>query len=465
MANLEPQSFRDKLGMLDEQGTRQAIIPAEVKGRFRNYRTGVQIFLIILFLILPWLRINGAPAILLDLPGRHFSILGLEFWAHDAPMIFFILGISTVSLVLVTALYGRVWCGWACPQTVFLDGVFRRIETWTEGTHLKRRALNAAPMSFNKFFRKSSKWFLFIAVTIVITHSFLAYFVGSDRVLDMMTQSPKENWGVFLFIMALSAIFLFDLAWFREQFCVIMCPYGRFQAVLYDRQTITVQYDEIRGEPRKGLARAQDQAQGDCVSCKRCVQVCPTGIDIRNGSQMECIACTACIDACDEIMEKVGKPKGLIRYMPSIGQKTVNFFRPRVLAYSGVLLVLVSGLTWAISSKPSLHVQVLRSVDIPYFQKVDNTIEYVVNSYRLHVQNQQSRDVTLDVRFVGDAALKPGWKLQVPSAVLTFKPQDFKMIPFLVEIPKADLPADGKIKFQIQVDQVIKEMSFVGPNQ
>jgi len=465
MANLEPQGFRDKLGMLDQQGTRHAIIPAEVKGRFRNYRSVVQIFLIILFLTLPWLRINGAPAILLDLSNRHFSILGIEFWAHDAPMIFFVLGISTVTLVLVTALFGRVWCGWACPQTVFLDGVFRRIETWTEGTHLKRRDLNAAPMSINKFFRKSFKWALFIAFTIVITHSFLAYFVGSNRVLEMMTHSPRENWSVFLFVMTLSGIFLFDLAWFREQFCVIMCPYGRIQSVLYDKQTITVQYDEVRGEPRKGAPRNIEKKQGDCVSCTRCVQVCPTGIDIRNGSQMECIACTACIDACDEIMDKVGKPRGLIRYMPSIGQTTVNFFRPRILAYSAVLLILISGLTWALSAKPSLHVQILRATDVPYFEKVEGGTEYIVNSYRLHVQNQKSETIMLRVSLTGEASNKVTWKLQVPSSVLTFKPQDFKMIPFLVEIPKSELPSSGKLSFQIAIDDVVKDMNFVGPIQ
>jgi cytochrome c oxidase accessory protein FixG len=303
-----------------------------------------------------------------------------------------------------------------------------------------------------------------VSVTIVITHSFLAYFVGSQHVLDMMTQSPKENWGTFLFVMSLSGIFLFDLGWFREQFCVIMCPYGRFQSVLYDKQTITVQYDETRGEPRKGTPRPEGKVQGDCVNCTRCVQVCPTGIDIRNGIQMECIACTGCIDACDEIMDKVGKPRGLIRYMPSMGQK-VNFLRPRVLAYSGALLILISGLIWILSSKPSLHIQVLRSTDVPYFQKVENQTEYVVNSYRLHIQNQKPDSITLNVSFAEEWAQKTNWKLEIPSSILTFKPQDFKMIPFLIEIPKSELPKDGKLKFQIQVGDLIKDINFVGPNQ
>jgi polyferredoxin len=193
--------------------------------------------------------------------------------------------------------------------------------------------------------------------------------------------------------------------------------------------------------------------------------VCPTGIDIRNGIQMECIACTACIDACDEIMDKVGKPRGLIRYMPSTKTRRVRFFRPRVQAYLAVLILLISGLLWALYQKPDIHVQVLRATDVPYFQKVEGDVEYIVNSYRLHVQNQKPDPITLKISFAGEFTHKSNWKLQVPPSLLTFKSKDFKMIPFLIEIPKSDLPKDGKLKLQIHVNNQIKEISFVGPNQ
>ncbi|MCS6838796.1 MAG: cytochrome c oxidase accessory protein CcoG [Bdellovibrionaceae bacterium] len=466
MTQLQPKSFRDRLGMIDEKGERIEIIPARPKGIWAKRRTLVHSFLIALFLVLPWIKIKGSPAVLLDIPNRHFSILGFEFWAHDAPMIFFVLGIATLSLALVTAVYGRVWCGWACPQTVFLDGVFRRIEEWVEGNHLKRRELNAAPMSLSKFIKKSLKWSLFVLFTLIITHSFLAYFVGPERVFQMVTHSPKENWENFVFVMVLSGIFLFDLAWFREQFCVIMCPYGRFQSVLYDRYTITVQYDESRGEPRKGVPLAQGQKNGDCVNCGRCVQVCPTGIDIRNGIQMECIACTACIDACDEIMEKLSKPKGLIRYMPSVQGAQFKLWRPRVMAYLFVLLAIVTGLFVVLINRPKLHLQVLRAIDVPYFEKVENNTHYIVNSYRLHVKNQTPSSQKLKITFVNhDEALKKGWKLQIPEHILEFKAGDFKMIPFLIEIPRHDIPTHGSLSLEIKVNELTKSLNFLGPKK
>jgi len=461
----QPESFRDRLGMIDETGRRIEIIPARAKGYWQNWRMLVHAVLVLIFLLLPWIRINGAPAMLLDIPGRHFSIFGFEFWAHDGPMIFFVLGIATVSLALVTALWGRVWCGWACPQTVFIDAVFRRIEEWTEGNYLERRALQKEPWTFSKMRKKTIKWILFLAVTWIITHSFLAYFVGSDRVLDMITHSPGDNWGIFLFIVALSGILLFDFVWFREQFCVIMCPYGRFQSVLYDKHTITVQYDEKRGEPRKGTPGVTAETQGDCVNCRRCVQVCPTGIDIRNGLQMECIACTACIDACDEIMDKVGKPRGLIRYMPSLPKEKLRLLRPRVLAYSAVLLLILSAAAWTLTHRPEMHVQVLRAIDIPYFEKQDSGRDYVVNSYRLHIKNQSRETKRVDLTFSDPQVVSRGWKMQVPQHILEFKSGDFRMVPFLIEIPKDEIPASGTLDLELLVSGEKRLLKFLGPKR
>ncbi len=463
MSTKEPDSFRDKLSMIEEDGHRATIYPASVKGRFRNYRSLLQAFLILLYLILPWIKINNVPVLLLDLPARHFVVFGIEFWAHDAPLVFFILGIATVGMALATAVFGRIWCGWSCPQTVFLDGIFYRIEAFIEGNHHQRKALDKAPLSFNKVLKKITKWLAFIAVTLIITHTFLAYFTGMDHVLKIVTQSPMAHWTSFLVVYILSALFLFDIGWFREQFCVIMCPYGRFQSVLYDKNTITVQYDQSRGEPRKGVA-ADEASQGDCVSCKRCVQVCPTGIDIRNGVQMECIACTACIDACDEIMDKVNKPRGLIRYMPSLDAgKNVKILRPRVLVYSTVLIALFSGLIYAVSSRKNIDIQILRSADVPYFSKTQGTEEIIVNSYRLHVKNHTSSPASITVTFNDPSMDTSNWVLQVPASLLALNSHEFKMIPFLIEVPKSKLPLGGKFKLHLKVADETKEISFVGP--
>lgn len=309
----------DRLATTDAQGRRIALYPADVRGFFRRKRTQVQAILVIIFLVLPWVRINGQQALLLDIAQRRFEIFGLSLRAHNAPLLFFVFAAGAFGLFFVTAVWGRVWCGWACPQTVFIDGVFRKIERWVEGSALERRKLDAAPLSLQKFLKKFGKWSLYIFATLILTHSFLAYFVGTGPLAEMIRKNPSENWGSFLFMVFSSAVILFDFAWFREQFCTIVCPYGRFQSVLMDRGSMIVAYDVDRGEPRatpqaKALSKAHNSNLGDCVNCYRCVQVCPTGIDIRRGLQMECIACTACIDACDEVMTKVKKPTGLIRY-------------------------------------------------------------------------------------------------------------------------------------------------------
>lgn len=458
---MQPASFRDKLSMIDDHGRRIPLFPAEVRGKWRTRRTAVQSVLILVFLALPWIRINGAPALLLDLPRREFAILGLRFWAHDGPLVFFLLALATLGLALLTALWGRVWCGWACPQTVFLDGVIRRIERWTEGTHLQRRALAAAPLSLGKVMRKTAKWVLFTAFAALLTHSFLAYFVGADRVLEMVRHDPRENWGPFVFILTVTGILLFDLAWFREQFCLIVCPYGRFQSVLMDRDSVTVQYDASRGEPRKGTA-ASGKDRGACVSCNRCVAVCPTGIDIRNGIQMECIACTACIDACDEIMRKVKQPEGLIRYSASKAAPA-RLARPRTLLYGILLAFMAGGLVFSVASRRPLELTLLRALDVPYFEKTGpDGGAWIVNSYRLHAHNQTSESLQLKVEWA-DPAAAGGAALQVPASVLLLKPNEFRMIPFLVEIPKSELGGRDAIPLRLRIQGQIHEVQFVGP--
>ncbi|MCB0363621.1 MAG: cytochrome c oxidase accessory protein CcoG, partial [Bdellovibrionales bacterium] len=358
----------DRLASLTSDGRRSYIYPAEVRGFFQRYRQIVQALLMVIFLVLPWISINGQQALLFNIPQRHFSIFGLTFMAHDTPLFFFVLALLTLGLAFVTSLWGRVWCGWTCPQTVFIESIFRRIERWIEGQHLAQRKLNEQPLNFTKLWKKSLKWFIFALASLVIAHSFLAYFVGTNELFHMVRQPPTENWTSFLIMSFISLLILFDFGWFREQFCIIACPYGRFQSVLMDQHTINICYDEKRGEPRKGLELGSNQSPGDCVNCYRCVQVCPTGVDIRRGVQLECIACTACIDACDEIMTKVKKPKGLIRYTSESALAGVphKMFRFRNFVYLFLILIVASGLVFATARRNPIQITLLRAKDIPY---------------------------------------------------------------------------------------------------
>ncbi|NIP37617.1 MAG: cytochrome c oxidase accessory protein CcoG [Candidatus Dadabacteria bacterium] len=388
---------------LDETGKRVYIFPEKVRGFFRKLRTLTQAVLIVILLVLPWIKINGYQALLLDIPNRKFSIFGLTFWAHDGPLIFFILAILTIGLAFITAVYGRVWCGWGCPQTVFVDGVFRRIEYLIMGSHIKQMNLAKAPWSGEKILKYSLTWILFTIVSLIITHSFLAYFVGAERLVEMTQHNPGENWTIFLFMFFITSFLLFDFGWFREQFCIIMCPYGRIQSVLMDDDSVTVAYDYNRGEPRKGKV-VEGEQQGDCIDCYKCVSVCPTGIDIRRGLQMECVGCTACIDACDEVMEHVSKPKGLIRYVSGSSLKGLKagFLKPRTAVYSVLLLLILSLLVINVSRREEIMVTILRGKDLPYQVVQEGEDKKIINHFKLHIKNQTFEDTLLGLKVSDD---------------------------------------------------------------
>lgn len=446
----------DRPSTFDEFGDRVWLYPAEVKGYFRNLRTLTQWVLIVIFLVLPWIKIGGTQAILLDIPHRRFALFGLTLFAHDAPLFFFVLAGFVVGLIWVTSVWGRVWCGWACPQTVFIDGLFRKIETLFEGHHLKRRALDREGMSLNKFLRKAGKWSFFILATLVITHSFLAYFVGADELWLMIQRSPKENWTAFLVIVVTTGLLLFDLTWFREQFCIIMCPYGRFQSVLMDRDSMAVIYDESRGEPRKGKQGASPA--GDCVNCNRCVAVCPTGIDIREGVQMDCIACTACIDACDEIMDKVKKPRGLIRYASERSIRLKTSFHPRLLKARPLitlasLLALLITFAVVLGNRDSVHIAILRAPDIPY-RKIQDPVkgDRWVNHFKLHVKNHKSEATSLSFALPPELADKDV-VLIIPQNPLPLGPGEDRKLNFFVSLPeKVELPPKKQSVLVIQLE-------------
>lgn len=458
------------LTSVDENGDRIGIIPAEVKGFYKRHRTWVHAVLLVIFLGLPWTTIRGVQTILINIPDREFSFFGILFHAHDTPLLFFILGTLLFGLFFVTAVWGRVWCGWACPQTVFIEAVFRRIEIWTEGTYIERRQLRTEPWTLTKLRKTGLKWILFILASSLIAHSLIAYFAGAKDLLHMMEQPPGDNWTYFLLVSIVTAIVLFDFAWFREQFCVIMCPYGRFQSLLIDNKSLAVIYDTKRGEPRRGRNH-QGEPQGDCVSCNRCVNACPTGIDIRHGLQMECIACTACVDACDEIMEKVKKPKGLIRY-DTLDFSKIKLTRGRPMAYMTALLVLVSGLSYAIATREPFHWTLLRGQGLPYsYIQEGDTKDILQNQFKIHIQNQE-RVPTEYKLSIDPKLIEAGAKLTIGENPLKLNAHEDHEWYFFVRLPESMFEGTGgQIKSRVhiesrhgdEVSQSEKELIIMGP--
>ena len=392
MRNLDYRDLpSDRIASTDEEGSRIWIIPARVRGKWKQRKTIFHIILLTIFVLTPWLRWNGSPLVLLDLVQRQFIFFGRAFGAHDAPKLFFVLGILGFGLIIATALWGRVWCGWACPQTVFIEQVFRRIESWVVGNRAMQIACHKDPFKFKHLRKLIVKWILFISISIFLAHTFISYFVSWEELLKMMSRPPSESWTVFLFVGFFSALILFDFAWFREQFCIIMCPYGRFQAVLMDEDSTAVSYDYKRGEPRTKGLKGSGPNTGDCIDCYKCVSVCPTGIDIRRGQQLECIGCTACIDACDEVMEKIDRPKGLIRYasLSAIEGVKSKILTSRVILYSLVMSIMVLGLIYSISFHQPFYVSILRQNQRTYAISPSADGDILINNYRMHLKNSK----------------------------------------------------------------------------
>ena len=305
--------YETRLATTDENGNRVYIHPEDIKGKWKSRRDIFYWFLIFVYLFLPWIYVEKKQWILLNLPKREFHLFGNVFYGHDGPLLLFVILGFVILMAFITSIWGRVWCGWACPQTVFIDAIFRRIEKIVEGNSRKRKALEQAPWSLSKVLKRTLKWILFILVSLHIVHSFLGYFVGTHDLIEITLSSPEKNWTLFITMLTMTGIILFDFGWFKEQFCIIACPYGRFQSVVMDDASMIVAYDKKRGEPRRSKYISKE-SEGNCINCNHCVKACPTGIDIRQGTQMECIACTMCIDACDTIMTKVNKPEIFQQY-------------------------------------------------------------------------------------------------------------------------------------------------------
>lgn len=398
----EEEAFRSSIGTMDKKGKRQWVFPKKPSGRFTVYRTWVAYFLLAFLVIAPFVKLpNGNPLFLFNIPKGEFIIFGFPFFTSD----FFLLAIGMITtivfIVLFTVVYGRIFCGWICPQTIFMEHVFRRIEYWIEGDRPKQMKLAKQDWDEEKIRKRLLKWTVFGLISFFIANIFFAYIIGSDALIDLIKEGPATHMSTFVGLIIFTGLFYFIFAWFREQVCTLVCPYGRLQGVLIDKKTIIVAYDFKRGESTAGRSKfrkGEDRkavGKGDCIDCKQCVVVCPTGIDIRNGTQLECVNCTACIDACDEVMEKVNLPKGLIRYASEENIETGQKFKftGRMLAYTLVLLGMILAINAFLFSRNDVEVKFLHVPGRNY--KIEG--QNISNVYQYTLYNKTNGD--LNVRF------------------------------------------------------------------
>ena len=452
----------DSLFTVNADGSHNVIHTADVHGRFQLRKRVIWSLLVLVYLAFPWIEINGHPAVLIDIAQRHFYLFGKTFNAQDFPLAFFYLSGIGFTLIVLSALFGRVWCGYACPQTVFLDGLFRRIERLVEGTATQRKRLQELPWSLNKVTRRGTKLLLFALSSLLISHTFLSYFIPVAELRSAMLHSPAAHPIAFTFVLVFSIVVFVNFTWFREQLCLIICPYGRLQGVLADKDTINVGYDKARGEPRgkptPGVAPEAAKARGDCVDCMRCVSVCPTGIDIRNGSQFECIGCANCIDACDEVMVKVGRPTGLVRYDSLRGFETGKrrFVRPRLWLYAGFMLIGLGVFLAAAGRRISFEANLIRA-STPY------TIENgtITNQVTLHLFNKQAEQKTFHI----EPKSPKGAEFVIPIREVILGSMGDQRIPIFVRLPERLYQPGTAIHLAIrgETEERDAEIHFVGP--
>jgi cytochrome c oxidase accessory protein FixG len=459
-------SYRDAIATIDAAGERVWLYPKKPSGRLYSRRKLLSYGFLALLFAGPWLRIKGLPVLLLNLPARKFIVFGQIFWPQD----FFVLLLATLTflvfIIVFTVVYGRAFCGWVCPQTIFLEMVFRRIEYWLEGDAPQQKALDRSELNWNKLWRKATKHGLFLLVSFLIAKTFLAYVIGTEELVKLVTDAPTAHLGGLAALTLFTGVFYAVFARFREQVCTIVCPYGRLQGVLLDEDSLVVAYDYQRGEPRAKLRKNQARTAGDCIDCHQCAQVCPTGIDIRDGAQqLECINCTACIDACNNIMAMLNKPEGLIRAASVNSIATGTGFRAtgRAKALSGVLAFLLVVLTGLLVSRANVAATVLRTPG-QLFQKTDHGT--ITNLYNISIINKTNRPYPLTLRVLEPAQ---GRIALVGSTGLKLPAQGIAEGVFFAELPRTALHrANQKLRIGLFSNgQLVAETStkFLGPVQ
>ncbi len=463
------EAFRDTIGTLDEQGKRKWVFPKKPSGKLYKYRKWVSYFLLLLLFASPFIKVNGNQFLLFNIMERKFHIFGLPFWPQDFYLLVLSMLIGVVFITLFTVAFGRIFCGWICPQTIFMEMVFRRIEYAIEGDRGKQIRLAKMPWNGEKIRKRALKWFVFFVISFLIANVFLAYLISSDKLIEHIQEGPLENLSTFIALLIFTGVFYFIFASFREQVCIIACPYGRLQGVLLDTKSIVVAYDHKRGEAengRKKFRKGEDRAAlglGDCIDCFQCVHVCPTGIDIRNGTQLECVNCTACIDECDTIMEAVDLPKGLIRFASeqNIVKKEKFKFTPRLKGYASVLFILMGILIGMLFLRNDVEATVLRLPGQLYELKDGNRIS---NVYTFKIINKTTRDITpLIFKLISHT----GTIVTMGDKDIILPAQGMVQGTLFVEIPSGALTGD-KDKLKIGVysnDELIETTftAFLGP--
>lgn len=462
------EKFRDSIATINDDGKRSWIYPKKPSGKLYKYRKLVSYFLLAFLFLAPFVKINGNQFLMFNVLERRFNIFGFPFWPQDFHLFVISMIIGVVFVALFTVAFGRIFCGWICPQTIFMEMVFRRIEYWIDGDRNAQMKLDKMKWTGEKIRKRILKWSIFFLISFIIANVFLAYLIGSDRLVQMVKDGPSEHLGNFIALFIFTGVFYFIYAWFREQVCIIACPYGRLQGALLDDKSIIVAYDHVRGEGEAGRGRIvknedrQAAGKGDCIDCKLCVQVCPTGIDIRNGTQLECVNCTACIDECNTVMEKVGLPKDLIRYASEeeITKKNKFVFSARMKGYTAVLFILMGVFTGMLFLRNDVEATVLRLPGQLYEHKGEN----ISNVFTYKVVNKTSKDFD-SVYF----------KIAKPKGVIKMVGNEYFKVPkeglaegtLFIEINPAFLEGD-KTKVNIEVyngDDLIETetTNFLGP--
>jgi len=468
MSKMPDESFRDVIGTVDEKGKRNWVFPKIPKGKFYDRRKLVSYFLLLFLFGAPFLKINGNQFLLFNVIERKFNIFGFPFWPQDFYLFVISMLVGVIFVALCTVAFGRIFCGWICPQTIFMEMVFRRIEFWIDGDRGSQMRLDKQKWDAEKIRKRSLKWSIFFIISFLIANIFLAYLIGSDELMQLIEEPLSQNISTLIALLIFTGVFYFIYAWFREQVCIIACPYGRLQGVLLDDKSIIVAYDHVRGEKEIGRAKFDKKenraltGKGDCIDCKQCVNVCPTGIDIRNGTQLECINCTACIDECDVIMEKVNLPKGLIRYASEdeITKKEKFQFTPRMKGYAAVLFILTGIFIGLLFLRNDVEASILRLPGQLFEHKGEN----ISNVYTYKIVNKTVKDFD-NIQF---RLIKPKGEVKmVGKNTVKILREGMSQGTLFVEINQAFLEGD-KTEIEIGVfdgNKLIdsKKSNFLGP--